>query len=97
MFGVWERDPRLATKDEVLALTRGNSHKAYPVSVLKRERIVNDMVGGVPVVIIASAKSSEARAYARESNHFGLDLKGKAAAGVPDLLSDSNGVAWVVT
>jgi hypothetical protein len=97
MFGVWERDTSLATKAEVLGLTRGNSHKAYPIALLKRERIVNDSLGGVPIVIIASDQSSEAKAYARESNIFDPDLKDKGGSGVPDLLSDSNGVAWVVT
>jgi hypothetical protein len=97
MFGVWERDSSLATKAEVLGLTRGNSHKAYPIALLKRERIVNDSLGGVPIVIIASDQSSESRVYARESNFFDSELKDKGAPGVPDLLSDANGVAWVVT
>ena len=97
MFAVWDRNPILATKDEVLAVSRGRSHKAYPISVLNRERIVNDLVGRVPVLIIASDKSSEARAYARESNHFSLDLTSPTVEGLNDLVYDEKGVAWIVT
>ena len=62
MFGVWESDTSLATKAEVLGFTRGNSHKAYPIALPKRERIINDTLAGVPIVISASDQSSEARA-----------------------------------
>ena len=97
MFPVWDRDPRLEAKDEVLGLTRGDSHKAYAVAVLQRERVVNDEISGVPVVIIASAKSSDARAYARDSNFFGLGPEGQVAQAVPEVLFDSDGTQWIVT
>jgi hypothetical protein len=53
MFPVWQRADLLATKDRVYALYIDGFPKAYPVKVLIEERVVNDMVGDVPVVLIA--------------------------------------------
>ena len=97
MFPVWERDSVLHAKDEVLAVSRGTSHKAYPVSVLNRERVVNDVVGGTPVVIFASDRSAEARVYARKSALFRLDTAAPSMVGVPRRVYDDKGVAWTVT
>ncbi len=44
MFPVWNRDGRLETKAEVLGLSMGDSHKAYPVSSLRALRVVNDRI-----------------------------------------------------
>ena len=97
MFPVWQRDDVLDPKVEVLAVSRGMSHKAYPISILNRERVVNDVVGGEPVVIFASDQSPEARVYARESRSFRLDTASASAAGAPSRVYDDQGVAWVVT
>ena len=96
MFPVWNRDDVLLTKDEVLVFSRGSSHKAYPISILNRERVVNDVVGGEPVVILASGRSAEARVYARGSGTFSLDPDSPAGEGTPSRVYDDAGVAWRV-
>ena len=58
MFAVPFRDDRFGVKEEVLGVSSGGSHKAYPVWLLKNERVVNDVVGGESVVIVASPVSS---------------------------------------
>ncbi len=97
MFPVWQRDSVLDAKDEVLALSRGGAHKAYPVRVLNRERVVNDVVGGVPVVIISGGGGSEARAYARESNVFRPDPTSPGAEGAGGPVYDEDGAPWTLT
>ena len=97
MFPVWNRDDVLLTKDEVLVFSRGSSHKAYPIAILNRERVVNDVVGGEPVVIVASDRSPEARVYARGSSTFSLDTDSAAGEGTPSRVYDDAGVAWEVT
>lgn len=96
MFPVWNRDDVLLTKDEVLVFSRGSSHKAYPISILNRERVVNDVVGGEPVLILASGRSAEARVYARGSGTFSLDPDSPAGEGTPSRVYDDAGVAWRV-
>ena len=37
--------------EQVLGLSIGGEHHAYPISVLSRHEIVNDVVGGQPVAV----------------------------------------------
>ena len=96
MFPVWNRDTRLDPKDEVLALSIDDVHKAYPTGVLQRERVVNDELGGTEVVIVASASSASARAYLRKGRVFRLP-EAEAPGTLATSLVDSNGVTWRVT
>lgn len=43
-------DPRLPAMERVLSVTHGTTHKLYPFSILKKQPVVNDSVGGLPVV-----------------------------------------------
>ena len=97
MFPVWDRDPRLSTKDEVLGLRFGDARKAYPIQVLQKERVVNDVVGDTELVIIASAVSTGNRVYAREGQVFSLLEPEAPPGGLPMSLVDSTGVEWRVT
>ncbi len=97
MFPIWQRDARLDTKDEVLGLSVDQVHKAYPVALLQRERVVNDEVGGEEVVIVASSSSMDARVYSRQGRTFGAPDRSSVAAGLPEVVVDSTGVEWRVT
>ena len=101
MFPVSERDRRLNIKDHVLTLSIGDVHKAYAIKALQQERIVNDTVSGVNVVVLSgSSKSLGAAIYARGEKTFGFpddydpsDLTG----GLPESLIDSDGQEWRLT
>ena len=95
-FPVWNRDDRLETKDEVLGLTIDEADKAYPIEVIQEERLINDVVGGSEVVIVASSNSSAARVYVRSGQEFSLP-DSEAPVGLPVSLIDSTGVDWRVT
>jgi hypothetical protein len=47
-----EIDPRLPAAERVLAGMIGDEAVAYPFSVLAEQRVINDTVGGVPVVAL---------------------------------------------
>jgi hypothetical protein len=70
MFPVWKRSDSLALKDWVYALRAGGYEKAYPLSTLFRERVVNDVVGSQPVVLLAHPGSGAVRSYARRDHVF---------------------------
>ena len=95
-FAVPRRDTRLGTKQEVLGISQSESHKAYPVSALRKERVVNDLVGSLPVVIVASAGSSTVRVYARGDSSFEIGPQTRIGGAVPFSLLDSNGVEWEI-
>ena len=97
MFPAWNRDGRLETKSEVLAIAIDDAHKAYPIEVLRQERVVNDEVAGTGVVVIASSQSTGARVYAREGQVFSLPSEGETFEGLPLALVDSDGLEWTVT
>ena len=94
MFPVPHRKDGLEPKDIVAGLSIGGAHKAYPVTSLQRERVVNDTVGGQEVVIVASASTRSGRAYHRN----GLQFSGVEDGGAPAAeLRDGDGALWQVT
>ena len=46
-----EADHWMAPDEYVLGVSVGGEHKAYPVTMLSRHEIVNDVVGGEPVAV----------------------------------------------
>ena len=97
MFPVWLRSNALETKEVVLGLTVGDDSKAYPVAALQSERVVNDVLGGIGLVVIASSISEAARAYERGERRFVSAGDDPASAEEPTALVDSDGVVWEVT
>ena len=79
-----------------MGLSIGEEQKAYPVHVLREERLVNDVVGGTEVVIVASSNSSAARVYEASGREFAVPEAG-APVGLPTSIVDGDGAAWQVT
>jgi len=50
--GAFSHDHRLRPRETVLGLEVGEEAKAFPLSVLRKVRVVNDKVGGTSVVIV---------------------------------------------
>ena len=46
-----EADQWMAPDEGVLGVSIGGEHKAYPITMLSRHEIVNDIVGGEPVAV----------------------------------------------
>lgn len=90
LFPTFTKDSRLSDKEPVLALEFDGGTKAYPISTLTQERVVNDVVGGQEVVIIAGPGRVATRAYERD----GLSFREEGTAG---LLIDDEGESWNVT
>ncbi len=96
MFPVWLRDDTFEPKTVVVGLSIGESAKAYAVQDLQTARLVNDTVGGVNVVVVASPESRAGRIYERGELTFApaddddTDLP-------PTTLLDDNGARWMVT
>jgi hypothetical protein len=70
MFPVSPRDSRHPTKSYVFALEVGGEPKAYPLAILERERIINDSIEGVNVVLVAGTSHRTVRAFARGPYSF---------------------------
>ena len=96
MFPVWNRDPAFAPKDVVVGISVGDSAKAYGVRDLREARLINDRVGGLDVVIVASSTSRAGRIYESRGIRFGLPDSG-VGSDPPTILVDADGSSWQVT
>ncbi len=56
MFPVWQQSDQLFNKDHIYALRLDETPKAYPVTELLAERVVNDQVGETAVALIAAGE-----------------------------------------
>ncbi len=100
MFPVWQRDDSLDPKDQVIIVRAGGVSKAYSLRALQSERVVNDAVGGVNVVLVSgSATTLSAAAYERGGEVFAAPpgyLASDPNDPPPQELRDSAGGVWRV-
>jgi hypothetical protein len=83
--GAFGHDDRLRPKETVAGVKIGNETKAFPFSQLRIARVVNDRVGGLPVVVIHQASSDtttafEARAKGRLLRFQAMDADASSLA-----------------
>ena len=90
MFPVWLRSDALETKERVYALIIQGMPKAYPVDLLKEERITHDAIRSTAIVLLTNPRSGAVRAYESEGKRFGL-------TDAPDVIVDeATGERWSV-
>ncbi|MDE2967513.1 MAG: DUF3179 domain-containing protein [Chloroflexota bacterium] len=89
-FNVPVKDDRLAQKDNVYAVRVGEALTAYPIEVLAERALIQDQVGLLPIVVIATANGSGGRAYESSNVLF------ESADPVAGTLIDANGNTWTI-
>ena len=94
MFPIWNRDERLAPKQLVLGVVVEGAFKAYSIDAMNQSRLVNDSVGDVDLVVVASSLSADALAFRSEGNSF--TLPDDVPVGLPTTLLDEDGAVWHV-
>lgn len=85
-YGAIGHDARLRPRDTIAGIETGGVVKAYPMSLLARERVVNDTVGSTPVLVVHQPASDTTTAFVAEVN--GKKLKFRAADREADKLVD---------
>lgn len=63
--GILREDDRLPTHEQVIGLELGAAHKAYPLARLQQEEVIQDQVGGEPVVLVYDARNEMTTAFSR--------------------------------
>ena len=84
--GAIGHDTRLGPREIILGLQVGDGDKAYPLSALRKERVINDKVSGTPVVVVHQPASDTTTAF--DSTLKDRVLKFKAADAEADRLVD---------
>jgi uncharacterized protein DUF3179 len=91
IISIKRSDNRLPPKQRVLGIRLGGEVKAYDFKALARDKVVNDHVGGTPLVIVFDGGSESGAVY--RSDPGGTLLRFSPANGVLQL-TDAGGSAW---
>ena len=108
MFPVWQQSDRLFNKDHVYALRLDETPKAYAVTDLLAEQVVNDVVGETAVTLIAAGEIVEVNGTSQRTGPVtytsGAEIRAFArgehtfAPSSDDfVVLDENGRPWQVT
>ncbi len=89
-FNVPVEDDRLAQKDNVYAVRVGEDLTAYPIDLLAERTFALDEVGGLPIVVIATANGEGGRSYESGSIEF------QSADPAANTLTDTEGGVWII-
>jgi hypothetical protein len=85
-------DNRLPVKEKLIGVRLGGEVKAYSFSALARDRVVNDTVGGVPLVVVFDGPSQSGAVYRRDPGGKLLDFtRGPTAL---SMLDDETSSTW---
>jgi hypothetical protein len=85
-------DPRLRAYEPIVGLEVGTARRAYPRTVLARERVVNDELGGEPVLLVHIASSDTVTVFSREFRGRTLTFKTRRVA--RGLVDAETGSRW---
>jgi hypothetical protein len=85
-------DPRLAAYEPIVGVEVSGSRRAYPIAALAKERVVNDLLGGEPVLIVYVPETDTVTAFSRTVD--GRTLTFNPAAGSPLLTDAETGARW---
>lgn len=84
--GAFGNDDRLKPREIVLGLELNSGEKAYSLTALRKERVINDTIAGMPVVVVHQPTSDTTTAF--DARFQGKTLKFHAADVDADQLVD---------
>ncbi len=84
-------DERLYVKEFVIGVEQNGEAAAYPFSVLNSQPVVNDIVGGVPLLVVFNEETGTGVVFNREND--GQALTFQAQEGLT-LVDDQTGTTW---
>jgi hypothetical protein len=87
------RDDRLPPKTMVLGLGVGGSEKAFPLEALRQARVINDTIGGQPVLVVHQPGSDTTTAFVARAGGRTLTFAA-ADAETTALVDKETGSRW---
>ena len=88
--GALRLDPRLPVHTMIIGLEAGSAHNAYPIETLQSERVINDKVGSVPVLVVYAPSSDTITAFSRQVAGNALTFKRAEGETLTDTQTGSN-------
>lgn len=69
---VVRRDDRLKAYTKIIGLTVGGASRAFPLAALDRVRVINEELGGQPILVVHQPKSDTTTAFVARANGMRL-------------------------
>ncbi len=91
VHGRTELDDRLPTKENVIGVAQGEEAVAYPYRELSQTPVVNDTVGGTPILVVFDPESSSGAVFDRRFDGRALTFRAEEATQVRD---EETGSLW---
>jgi hypothetical protein len=90
---VVHRDDRLKAYTKIIGLTVGSASRAFPLDALERSRVVNEEIGGQPVLVVHQPRSDTTTAFVARANGRRLTFD-EADAGATELIDRETRSRW---
>ena len=90
---VVRRDPRLKAYTKIIGLTVGEASRAFPLEALDRVRVVNEELGGQPILVVHQPKSDTTTAFVARANEVRLTFE-EGNAGATELIDRETRSRW---
>jgi uncharacterized protein DUF3179 len=90
---VVHRDDRLKAYTKIIGLTSGGASRAFPLAALERVRVVNEELGGQPILVVHQPKSDTTTAFVARANGTRLTFE-EANPGATELLDRETQSRW---
>ena len=90
---VVRRDNRLRAYTKIIGLTVGGGSRAFPLDALGRVRVVNEELGGQPILVVHQPKSDTTTAFRARANGMRLTFE-PANAAATELIDRETGSRW---
>jgi len=90
---VVRRDDRLKAYTKIIGLSVGDASRAFPLDALERARVVNEDLGGRPVLVVHQPKSETTTAFIASASGKRLTFDG-ANAGATELIDRETKSRW---
>jgi hypothetical protein len=75
MFPLTNNDDRLSVKTRIFGVRINDQRKAYPWSTIENERLIEDTVGGEPILIVYDEDSGSSKGFKRTLDGEVLDFR----------------------
>jgi len=90
---VVRRDDRLKAYTKIIGLTIGGASRAFPLDALDRVRVVNEEIGGQPILVVHQPKSDTTTAFVARTNGTRLTFA-ETNAGATELIDRETQSRW---
>ena len=91
--GVLRRDDRLKPRTMILGVDVEGANRAFPLTVLRKSRVINDELGGRPILIVHQPRSDTTTAFLARWNGKALTFSA-ADAGATELTDAQTHSLW---